>query len=195
MVFLLGIFLAEVSWPRMGNIHAEEKINPMEGYAEYRGETLGILVRCQYPEGWTIQEERGQREPYLQVRFRGPRNPDQTYTAYISVRESPLAAYGGKFEGVDAAVDFFLSHLLSDARVKAKTQKLIGGIQAIDLSVAYTIPPLRRPTLRAQPIPVVTRSLFVEKSPYLYELIYSADEQEFPRYLPSFEHLLETVSW
>jgi len=65
-------------------------------------------------------------------------------------------------------------------------------MKATALTVAYTIPPLHHRDVKPKEIPVTTRTLFLEKSPYLYQLVYSSDAREYDQHAESFDHLVST---
>ena len=149
-------------------------------------------VTFRYPSGWRLREEEGRMEVFRQIRLLGPRNADDTYTCSIAVWGSPLKAYGGRHGSVDGLVRHYTTHLFNGSRVVAEGRRRVGGVSATDLTVSYTIPPLHQPGLKAIAIPVMTRTVFLERNPYLYELSYSADARESDRSQQAFDLVLAT---
>ncbi|MBI2174787.1 MAG: hypothetical protein HYU33_06285 [Candidatus Omnitrophica bacterium] len=167
--------------------------NPLGTYATYTAEEPELHVDFRYPSEWKLTKERGRIESYRQIRIQGPRNAEDTYTCYLSVLSAPNRDNGGTDEDVASRVSRFTKHLYKDPHVLSENVTPIAGVQATDLVVTFTIPPLHQPGLKALAIPVKTRSCFFQKGPYLYELTLSADAREFDRYAAAFEELLQ--SW
>lgn len=165
----------------------------MRGYTAYRGQEPGLTLTFQYPAAWRLQEERGKVDKYRQVRVLGPRNADATYTCYVTVRSSPQQSHGGKYERVEELVRNYKDHQFVGSVVEVDRRKTVAGVSAYDLTVSYTVPPQHKPNLKPIPIPVKTRTVFLEKSPYLYELRYSADAREYGQHSQAFERLLKTL--
>lgn len=164
----------------------------MGSYVEYTGSDPAFMIAFHYPKGWKLQEERGTIDVYRQVRVLGPRNEEDTYTPYVSVRGSPLKSFGGKHHNVQELINSYKQHLFHDATIESERQRTVAGIRTTDLTASFIIPPQHKPKLKAIPIPVKTRLLFLEKDPYLYELIYSADAREYERHSEAFERLIKT---
>ncbi|MBI3615897.1 MAG: hypothetical protein HY211_05200 [Candidatus Omnitrophica bacterium] len=163
------------------------------GFTQYQGRDPGLKLTFHYPAGWRLQEEQGTIDRYRQVRLLGPRNSEDTYTPYFSVAGAPLRADGGRFEDLAERVVTYKAHVPADAKIEKETARLVGGEKAFDITVAYTVPPLHRPGLKAIPIPVKTRTLFLQKGRYLYEIIHSADAREYGLQERAFGQLLKTL--
>ena len=175
--------------------------NPVKGglsahamgqYTVYTGSEPGLMVSLEYPEGWTLHEERGKIERYREARIHGPRNQDDTYTSYLVVRGSPVTSFGGRHGSLDELVAHYKAHLIRDTRIVSEHEAAVADTNATDLTVSYTLPPLLHKGIKPLAVPVKTRTVFVENSPYIYELIYSADAREYDRYAEAFEHVLKT---
>ena len=162
-------------------------------YAEYTSSDSDFTASFVYPEGWSLDEERGTKEAYREVRIRGPRNADDTYTCYLAVRASPLKSEGGKFATSADALEHYTHRLLEGSAVESHTDRAVAGLPADDLTVSYTLPPLHLHGLTPKAIPIKTRTVFLEHGAYLYELIFSADAREFPRHAEAFERLVTTI--
>ena len=184
-------------WILAGWEHSNDRGHGMSeqtagGSMKYEGDDARLKVEFRYPAGWRLQEERGTIEVYSEVRLLGPRNRDDTYTCTIAVRGSPAKAYGGKHETLSDVVKNFTSHLFKEANILSEKDRVVAGTRAKELTVSYTIPPLHLPSLQAMEIPVKARALFLEKEPYFYELIYSADAREYDLHADAFEQLIKT---
>ena len=162
----------------------------MSQYAAYTGDKPGLLVTFEYPQGWDVHEEQGKAQFYREVRILGPRNQEETYTAYLSVRGSPLKPFGGRHEALDELVANYKNHLLQGAQIVSEQPRTIGGTNGVDLTVSYIMPAIHHKGLKAQAVPVTSRTVFLENGPYLCELTFSADAREYEQHAPAFEHLL-----
>lgn len=161
-------------------------------YAQYRGTDPALHVTFQYPEGWIVQEERGQVERYTQVRIMGPRNHDDSYSCYLAVQGLPLQALGGKFHTADEFVRNYTTHLIEGATLVSERKTTISDVSATDLVVSYTLPPWHHRDLKPVEVPVKTRTVILEKSPYLYQLTFSADAREYDLHANAFDRLLNS---
>lgn len=145
------------------------------------------------PAGWQVSETRGTVETYEELRCLGPRNADDTYTAWIAVRARPLAARpDGTPQSADAAADDYLSAWGEDATATRATAQ-VAGLTVPAVGLSYTIPPLHRRGLHPVAVPVASRTVFLVKGASLYELSYSADAREFAASLPAFDALLRSA--
>ena len=173
--------------------HGGHRHHTMGPYTLYTGTRRALKVSLEYPGKWMLQEEQGKMEFYQGVRMLGPRNADDTYAAYVSVRGFPLRAFGGSYEDLHALVEHYKIHAPRDSRIVSESPRKVAGAAGRDLTFSFTIPPLHHKGIKALAIPVKERKVFVEHSPYLYELTYSADSREYDRYAEAFEHLLKTL--
>jgi len=164
-----------------------------EPFATYVGTDASVRVRFDYPAGWRLTEERGAIDAYVSVRLLGPRNAQDTYTAYIVVRSSPFQANGGLHPSAGALMDQFLETAPPGAVVESRVVTPVDGQPADDLTLSYTIPPFFHKGLVPAATKVKTRLLALERPPYLYELTYSADAQEYDAGAASFARLLESL--
>lgn len=164
----------------------------MQGENMYQGTAPELRVTFSYPDQWPLHEEHGKVESYQAVRIMAPRNADDTYTSHISVYGAPLKSHGGKFDSAEERMDQYKRHLLPGAQVIAEGARQVGGLQATDLFVSYTIPAIHHKGIKAAPVPVKERKVVVAHPPYLYELSYTADALEYDRYADQFERLLES---
>ena len=168
---------------------------PSSASRKYAG-TADLPVTFHYAKGWRLREEQGTVETYRGVRLLGARNPDDTYTAYVVVRAFPLAASdGGHYSSAHLFVNHTLTHLPSGAVVESQGAREVAGLAAYEVLMSYTIPPLHYAGLHAIQIQVRTRTLVLERPPYLYEVAYSADAREYPRYASTFERLLASLQF
>ena len=161
-------------------------------HQEYVGSDPVLKVRFEYPRTWSLREEHGQIDVYRLVRLLGPRNQDDSYTAYIAIQGAPLKDAGGKFQHLEEAVASYTSHLAPGATLVSSTSTQVAGAPAQDLFVTYTMPSWHHRGLKAVEIPIKARAVFVALGPYLYHLSYSADAREYDRHAEVFEQALRT---
>jgi len=164
----------------------------MDDYKVFTGTKPRLMVTFEYPGPWALQEEQGRIEFYREARILGPRNHDDTYTAYFSVRGSPLKPFGGQHESVEDLVRHYRSHLSQGTQIVSEQQVTVAGHKASDLTISLTMPAMHHKGIKAMEVPLRTRTVLVEKTPYLYELTYSADAREYDRYAEAFERLIKT---
>lgn len=161
------------------------------------GGLAGILpASFEYPKDWRILPgETDEGVPYTQILILGPRNLDNTFTSTLVIRRSPAAAAGGTDADSRALLERYKRELFNDSQVVREITRQVGGRQAVDLTVTYTIPaPAHhdRSILR-QPIRVYVRTVYLDEAGHIYEIVYTSDERNFPAYQDNFEHLLESL--
>ena len=162
-------------------------------YSMYTGNDATFPIRFEAPDGWKATEESGTVDSYRAIRLLGPRNAEDTYTSAITIRQSPVKAQGGKFASGEELMEHALAHQLSGSTTEARTVTTVAETPAIDVTVAYTVPPLRLPKLTPLPIPVKTRTLVLVKGSYVYEVIYTADAREYSRHASVFERVARSL--
>jgi hypothetical protein len=168
-------------------------VPPRPGERAYRGATPPLALSLAYPSDWRLTEEAGRREPYAQLRLLGPRNAEDTYTAYIAVRGVAPEAERGAGESLDERVRRYADELLDGATIESVQPASLQQAEARELVTLFTVPPLFRSGLKPLPIPVKTRAVFVHRGPYRYELIYSADAREYAAHAPAFDRVLASL--
>jgi hypothetical protein len=153
-----------------------------------------FAVRLAYPSSWRLAQERGRLEPYAGVRLLGPRNAEDTYTASITAR-GRLAPHGAESAGKTAeeSARLYASQLIDGSVVESDTRRRQWGADVADVTVAYTIPPLHRRGLKPLPVPVRTRTLFIRRGEYAYQIAYSADAREYDAHRDEFDALLRSL--
>jgi len=161
-------------------------------YVEYVGVTPELPVSFRYPGAWRLQEEAGQVERYRQVRVLGPRNLEDSYSAYFAVYGAPVTARGGTHQDLEAFISNYTAHLQQGAQVLADTDSAVAGGRARDLTVSFTLPPWHHRDLKPVEVPVQQRVILFERDRTLYQLTYSADAREYDRHAAVFEKLLKS---
>ncbi len=159
----------------------------------YQG-TGELRLVFRYLPDWRIEEARGLADRYRQVQAWGPRNQDDTYTAHVTVRVSPVKSEGGRYANVDELVAATRKAIYA-GRVDSERHTTIAELLAVDQTMSYTLPAVHQPGLKALPVPVKTRGLFFEREGHLYELLFSCDSREYDRNSLAFEQLLRTFKF
>lgn len=138
-------------------------------------------------------EEQGTVERFRLVRVMGPRNREDTYRCFFSVTESPLKEEGGRFASLEECVRSFREHQLAGARFEEERRTEVGGLEAVDLTVTYVVPPPLQRGLKPLDIPVKTRTLLLQRDRSLYRIAYSADAREYDAHAGAFEKALASL--
>jgi hypothetical protein len=166
---------------------------PRPGERLYQGRSAALPVSVVYPARWRLTEEAGVHEGYEQIRLQGPRNQEDTYTAYITVRGRLLPEADRTDAALDAWIRGYVSGALEGSGTESDTELLLADAPARDLVSSITVPPLFRQGLQPLEIPITTRMVVCRRGAYLYELVYSADSREYDRHAPVFARLLTSV--
>jgi hypothetical protein len=87
----------------------------------------------------------------------------------------------------------YTAQLLDGTAVESDVRRRRWGTDVLDLTVAYTVPPLHRSGLAPVPIPVRTRTLFLRRGTFAYEVVYSADAREYATHQDAFERVLASL--
>lgn len=166
---------------------------PRHGEQRYRGDAPPLALSFVYPADWRLTTETGARERYVQLRLLGPRNAEGTYTAYITVRGVPPDAEGGAMESLDEWVTRYTNQLLEGAAVESIETGQLQDAETRDLVVSFTVPPLFRSGLKPLPIPVKTRTVFLQHGSSRYACSYSADAREYAAHVQVFDWVLASL--
>lgn len=163
-----------------------------EDSVEYQGARGGLSVGFRYPSGWKLREETGTIEPYRQIVIQGPRNQDDTYTASLSILAAPLTPEGGKYQSAASLFWHYRNHPLPGTSILDQSNRTVGGVMAMDVTVTYVIPPLHTHGLKPIEIPVKSRTVILQRDSSVYQLTFSADAREYDQHAQAFEQLLQS---
>ena len=158
----------------------------------FAGGMLGLPVQFDYPAVWLLQEERGTVEPYRQVRVRGQRNADDTYTCFMAVRISPVKSQGGRYHDTLERVRALRELSISGQTTVSDHPLRVAGLPATEVRATLEIPAQHKPELKAIAIPVKTTTIVLQHGTNLYELQYSCDAREYDRYANAFRRLVRS---
>ena len=144
------------------------------------------------PAGWRMEREEGRTETYHEVRFLGPRNGEDTYTAFMAIRARPLRAAQGWSAHIEELMRQTADGAVEGAVVDGPHPARVAGVPAQEVTVSATIVPPTPHGGQRLPVPLKTRALFFEQGDMGYEVVYGADAREYARSEPAFTALLDS---
>jgi hypothetical protein len=167
-------------------------MSELEFYARFASTNPKFDFTFLYPRDWQVREI---EEPsYGEVFILGPRNRDDTYSLDITVRVTSIAPDSDASLG-DLVADFLTrSGQLSKFRVLSRTDGSLLAHDASDVELTYvTLLPIN--SVRAKETAIIERRIFLKRGNRLYELIYSAVEDDFYRYFDAFKDAVCTFEF
>ncbi len=168
-------------------------VGPWKRYDQASG---ALDFTFEYPGNWAQGVEEGRRQPYRQVIIIGPRNMKNTFSAGLVVRRLPNKAAGGSFQDLAA--------LMQHRRAQYQAREQFSVIEERELPLLGTtahrleygyLTPLPQTGNQTQALVPRIRAvtIWLTIGDRLYELTFEADAEEFPTYLPVFEHLVQSL--
>ena len=151
----------------------------------------GGALRCafEYPADWRVREI--SNGPWPAISLIGPTSRDIPYIASITLYRH--AARGGR---PDAVLENAMERhrVLNDFHELGRHTEDVAGESAVGVDVVYQ---LRLPprSLDARPTAVRERRLVLSHAGDVYEIVYSASEQEYEALLPVLQGILRTLSF
>ena len=173
----------------------EAALTAGQGEAMYQGTEPELRVRFTYPDAWPLKEEQGTHEPYRAVRIMAPKDAKDAYTSHITVQGAPMKAQGGRFASAEEWADHYKGHLLAGAQILSQSQKQVGGLNATELVVSYTLPAIHHKGLKPVAVQIKERKLFIADPSHLYAVSYTADLEAYDRYAAAFDRLVESFTF
>ena len=161
----------------------------------YQDPSAPLDFTFEYPRNWVTGVDRGSREPYWQVVILGPRNEADSYSASLTVRLLPNPSVGGKFADLEALVEGRKRQYGRQPGflVLSEDQRDVAGVAAQEWMYRLSIP-LPSHSTSARPTAIQTHEVRLAVRGHLYELIYTADQQDFDAYHRVFLHLLDSLT-
>lgn len=160
-----------------------------KGYLSFQSSQSRIPCTFLYPVGWEVREivENG----YVEIFVLGPINRAGTYSTSLSVGVTRAAGQ----TPLEAA-----NTLISKYRAAFKAQErgpfsvTVAGRPAVGVEIVYSmLLPLN--SLNAKQTPIRERRIFLEESNQLYELDYTAPEEDYATWLEAFHTLVESFTF
>jgi hypothetical protein len=147
-----------------------------------------------YPSDWKLRETRG--ADYHEVDIIGPRNREGTFNVGLSIRVT--GAGEGNRLGCD--VDTLRSDYLTRSKTRQGFRQIscssgsLAGMEIREVEIAYVIP-LPIDSVRPKMTTIIERVVFLKRDTRVYEIAYTASEDEYREYLPVFEELIHTFAF
>ncbi len=159
----------------------------------YQSDREYLQLSFEYPAAWRIIEDRGKIQAYSQALVIGPNNTAETFSANFVVLGSPIKAKGGRFENIAQLRGNFTSHLYENPHFLDSLGAKIEKYDAETVIATYTIPPTFDKGIKPLEVPVKTKAFFTQVNDCFYEVIYTADVQDFSKYENDFDHLVKSI--
>lgn len=160
-----------------------------KGYVPFQSSQSRTTCTFLYPADWDVREivENG----YVEIFILGPISRAGTYSTSLSVGVTRTAGQ----TPLEAA-----NVLVSKYRAAFKAQEwgpfpvTVAGRPAVEVEIAYSmLLPLN--SLNAKQTPVRERRIFFEEDNQLYELDYTAPEEDYETWLGAFRALVESFAF
>lgn len=158
------------------------------GYLPFHSSDPQTPYTFLYPAAWKPREivHNGHTETFIA----GPVNKAGTYAVSLTVGVSPAGE-----QTAEAAAASFLSRYRQMPGFQALGQAVgtIAGSPAVEIEIAYVMPlPLNN--LNARKTSIRERHIFLKQGTFLYELLYSAAEDDYDAWLGTFQILVRTFA-
>lgn len=160
-----------------------------KGYAPFQSGQPHLPCAFLYPAGWDVREI--VEDGYVEIFILGPVSRAGTYSTSLSVGMTRAAGQ----TPLEAA-----NVLVSKYRVAFKAQErgpfsvTVAGRPAVEVEIAYSmLLPLN--SLNAKQTPIRERRIFFEENNQLYELDYTAPEEDYETWLGAFRILVESFAF
>jgi hypothetical protein len=142
-----------------------------------------------YPADWKARES--MEEGYVDTHIAGPRNRAGTYSTSFAVGVTRAAAR----TPAEAAVELLTKYRSAfSIQEQGPFSTTVAGRPAVEVEIAYWMPlPLN--SLHPQRTVIRERSIFFRRGSQLYELNYSAPEEDYETWLEAFRVLVESFAF
>lgn len=172
--------------------HAQEG-RATTAFTIYQSNQPQLPVRFEYPADWEVEHSSGTTEVYSQVQIYAPKSLEDRLRMYMVVRAIPPKAQGGRYAGLPEMIEDYQKTLLPSLRIEQDQQTAVLGSAARQLEISGTLRlPWKSPL--AQPVPVKSQRIFLEKNGWLYELGWLATPEISYEVEEAFSHLLQTLT-
>lgn len=163
-------------------------------YEHYSGSDPLLNITAEYPAGWTVNESRGTYENYTQVVYAEPQRGDKNIKAGMTVTVEDAAKIQLKVLTASGLADDITARRrkFKDFKDLGRKEGKLMGSDAVIMEFAYATPD-RLHAMNMQIVPVREKAVVFRKDATFYTVRYMNTEAEFARYLPAFEHFLQTL--
>lgn len=147
-----------------------------------------------YPGDWQAREVGG--ADYNEVSILGPRNREGTFSLALMVRVVYTGDAVGQRDSLERLVQDYLAHSKRSPgfREISRAYGSLAGVSATEIEIGYTIP-LPINNVNAKQTPIIERRIFLLRGSHFYEVMYSAVEEDYYRYLEAFKNLVRTFEF
>jgi hypothetical protein len=166
-------------------------MNPSMNYVRFRSDNFRLDFSFLYPGDWPLRETPG--ENYDQVTIVGPANTDQTFGLNLTVTVRLASKGPGSSDSPDLYAADYLEKAkrLPDFKEMSRARGSIADLPAIEIEASYTLPlPLN--TVHARHTPIIERRIFLIKAGRVYEIAYSATQENSYEFLDVFKYVVRT---
>ena len=158
-------------------------------YTLYETGQLGVPCSFLYPTSWKVREIL--EDEYAVAFIGGPRSEAGTFTLSLAAASFPQSD-----QTLDEAVSSFLSkyHTGFGCRVLGQARGTVAGRPAVEVEIAYSmLLPLNK--VYRQPTTIRERHIFLKRDDQLFELSYSAPNEDYATWLDAFRIFAQTFSF
>lgn len=171
----------------------------MAALAKYEGKDLGAPVAFTYPTGWEMETETGKIETYQAIRLVGPANAEKSFRTTILLQATPLDGRPGEpvsaKDAVNSSAVRFSKGIFDGTQLESQKERTFAHTTAQDMTIRYTVPPIRLQGLKGVAIPVRSRAVVFEREGVLYNLQFTAGAEVFDELSAAFEQVLGSLAF
>ena len=160
-----------------------------KGYVPFQSSQPRTPYTFLYPVGWDVREI--VEDGYVEIFILGPVSRAGTYSTSLSVRMT-RAASQTPLEAANVLVSKY--HAAFKAQERGPFSVTVAGRPAVEVEIVYSmLLPLN--SLNAKQTPIRERRIFFEENNQLYELDYTAPEEDYETWLEAFRTLVESFAF
>jgi hypothetical protein len=145
-----------------------------------------------YPSDWQVREIEG--TSCAEVFILGSRNRENTYSLDLTVRVTPINEQGDGNLGA-LVTDYLTKNKRAPKfREISRVEGSLAGFDAIEIEISYaTLLPIN--TVNPKETRIIERRIFLKRGKHFYEVIYSAVEEDYFKYLDAFKDAVRTFEF
>jgi hypothetical protein len=160
-----------------------------KGYVPFQSSQPRTPYTFLYPVGWDVREI--VEDGYVEIFILGPVSRAGTYSTSLSVGMI-RAAGQTPLEAANVLVSKYRAAF--KAQERGPFSVTVAGRPAVEVEIAYSmLLPLN--SLDAKQTPICERRIFFEENNQLYELDYTAPEEDYETWLGAFRTLVESFAF
>jgi hypothetical protein len=160
-----------------------------KGSLSFQSSQSRIPCTFLYPAGWDIREI--VEDGYVEIFILGPVSRAGSYSTSLSVGVT-RAAGQTPLEAANTLISKY--RVAFKARERGPFSVTVAGRPAVEVEIVYSmLLPLN--SLNAKQTPIRERRIFLEESNQLYQLDYTAPEEDYETWLGAFHTLVESFAF